>query len=75
MIPSSIAKSRTTLLRSHQLQASFAYAVDESPEAKFRTFKRRGGQQEQIIWPDRTLDTPDGARISMSNLTRGLELA
>jgi hypothetical protein len=25
--------------------------------------------------PDRTLDSPDGARISMSNLTRGLELA
>jgi hypothetical protein len=27
------------------------------------------------IGPDRTLDSPDGARISMSNLTRGLELA
>jgi hypothetical protein len=33
------------------------------------------GQQEQKIGPDRTLDSPDGARISMSNLTRGLELA
>jgi hypothetical protein len=33
------------------------------------------GQQEQKIGPDRTLDSPGGARISMSNLTRGLELA
>ncbi len=30
---------------------------------------------EQKIGPDRTLGSPDGARISMSNLTRGLELA
>jgi hypothetical protein len=33
------------------------------------------GQQEQKIGQDRTLDSPDGATISMSNLTRGLELA
>jgi hypothetical protein len=30
------------------------------------------GRQEQKIGPDRMLDSPDGASISMSNLTRGL---